>query len=156
MVHKVSLNEALQLLVKASNGAQRFYEEFGKKHPEMLTKAMDLGEYGRKRRFGRGPVEFRPAGYLKLLRPSSRLFSFFFIAFLKILPYLPFAIKVIDWWTRTQLPIVSQMLRACVVFIDKFAQNFVGDLVGYLDLDPRSKKLRHQAEDTKRCAGGTR
>lgn len=139
MVHQVSLNEALQLLVKASKGAQRFYEELGKKHPEMLTKAMDLGEYGRKRRFGRGPVEFRPAGYLKLLRPSSRLVSFFFIAFLKILPYLPFVIKVIDWWTRTQLPIVSQMLRACVVFVDKFAQNFVGDLVGYLDLDPRSK-----------------
>ena len=140
MVHKVSLNEGLQLLVKASKGAQRFYEEFGQKHPEMRDKAMDLdemelGQYFRRRRFGRGAVEFRPGGYLQLLRPSSRLLSFF----LKILPYLPFAIKVIDWWTKTQLPIISQILRAGVVFIDKFAQNFIGDLVGYLDLDPRSK-----------------
>ncbi len=140
MVHKVSLNEAIQLLVKASKGAQRFYKE----HPEMLNEAMDLdemglGEYFRRRKFGRGAVEFRPAGYLQLLRPSSRLPSFFFIAFLKTLPYFPFVIKVIDWLTKTQLPIVNQMLRAFVVFIDKFAQNFVGDLVGYLDIDPRSK-----------------
>lgn len=139
MVHEVCLSEALQLLIKASKSAKRFYERVREEHPEFLTKAMDLGEFGRKRKFGRGPVEFRPAGYLKLLRPSSRLFTPFFAAFLNILPYFPFIIKVVDWWTRTQIPILSHILRACVVFLDKFAQSFVGDLVGYLDLDPRSE-----------------
>jgi len=139
MVHEVCLSEALQLLIKASKGAKRFYERVREEYPDLLVKAMDVGEYGRKRRFGRGSVEFRPAGYLKLLRPSSRLFTPFFVAFLNVLPYLPFIIKVVDWWTRTQIPILSHVLRACVVFIDKFAQDFVGDLVGYLDLDPRSE-----------------
>ena len=132
MVHEVSLSEAFQLLIKASKGAQRFYESVREDNPELLIKATDLGEYGRKRKFGTGPVEFRPAGYLKLLGPSFGLLS-------RVLPYVPFLIKVIDKWASTQIPILSHIFKAIGVFIEKAAKDFIGDVVGYLDLNPRSE-----------------
>ena len=132
MVREACLSEAFQLLIRASRGAQRFYERIREENPDLLIKATDLGEYGRKRKIGTGPVEFRPAGYHKLLGPSFGVLA-------KVLPYLPFLIKVIDKWAGTQIPILSYIFRAFIVFVEKTAQHFIGDLVCYLDLNPRSE-----------------
>jgi hypothetical protein len=127
MIHDVKLGEAFKLLIKASKNAKEFYKD----HPSLLPKAMDIGEYVRKRKFGTGEVEFRPAGYLNLLGPFFRGLSNF-------LPYFPFLINILEWWASTQLPIISQLFKAVGMFIEKAAQDFIGDLVRYLDLDPRS------------------
>jgi hypothetical protein len=132
MVHEVRFAEAFRLLVKASNGAREFYKRYSKEHPELLAKATDFGEFGRKRKFGTGEAEFRPAGYLKLLGPC---FSFLAI----ILPYLPLILKVLDKWAGTQLPIFKQIFEAFSAFMKEPVPDFAGDLVRYLDLDARSK-----------------
>lgn len=131
MVHEVRFSEAYKLLIKASEGARDFY----KKHPDLLPKATDIGEFGRKTKFGIGKkVEFRPAGYLKLLGPF-----FTFIAI--VLPYLPGAIKLLDWLAGTQIPILKQIVGAFSAFMKADAPDFIGDLVRYLDLDPRSERF---------------
>lgn len=135
MVHEVHLSEAFQLLIRASKGAQRFYKE----HPEFVDEALDLGsEYGRKRRLGRGR-EFAPDGYLKILGPV-------FIGFLKVLPYLPFLAKLLERWAITQVPILSHVFNGFKVLIERAAQDFIGDVVGYLDLDPRSEHYQTRQE----------
>jgi hypothetical protein len=141
MVHKTSLGEAVQLLIKASKSANDFYKEYEQKHPGLLQKATDLGGYGIKTKLGTGRVEFRKGGYLQVLHASNPVFNFFFVGLIRALPYLPWAISIIDWWSKTQMPIVSQLFRATAGFLDKASQNFAGDLVRYLDLDPRSERF---------------
>ncbi len=130
MVHEVRFCEAYKLLIKASEGARDFY----RKHPDLLPKATDLGEFGRKTKFGTGKMEFRPAGYLKLLGP-------FFTFIATVLPYLPRAIKLLDWLAGTQIPILKQIVGAFSVFMKEAAPDSIGDLVRYLDLDPRSERF---------------
>ncbi len=134
MVHDVSLGDAFKMLIGASKSAREFYESVRKEHPDLLVKATDLGEYGRKRRFGTGPVEFRPAGYLKLLGPSFGVLT-------GVLTWLPFLLNMLEKWAGTQLPILSQIFKACGAFIEEKAKDFVGDLVRYLDLNPRSARF---------------
>jgi len=128
MVHEISVAEAFKLVIKASKGAERFYKD----HPEYLDEAMDLSIYSRKRKMGFGQKEFPPGGYLKLLGPS-------FVALSKILPYVPFGYKLLEVWSSTQIPILSHVFKAINVLVEKAAKDFLGDLVRYLDLDPRSK-----------------
>ena len=132
MIHDINFSEVFKLLIKASKSARQFYEQLPKEKRRLLSKATDIGEYGRKRKFGTGPVEFRPAGYLKLLGPI-------FVGLSIFLPYLPLLIKVINWWASTQLPVINQLFKAVSVLVDKAVKEFAGDLVRYLDLDPRSE-----------------
>ncbi len=132
MVHKASFNDAFKMLSKASKSASEFYKEFGKQHPDILVKATDVGEFGRKRKFGLGKPEFRPAGYLKLLGP---LFAFIAI----ISPYMPGLLKLLDIWSETRLPILKQLFGALGGFMKEQVPDFIGDLVRYLDLNPRSE-----------------
>lgn len=137
MVHKVLPSEALGLLIKASKNAQKFYENVFKDDPDIMAKVLELDSiFFRKRRRkieGKPKLEFRPGGYLRLLGGS-------FMAIIRIFPYLPFVLRVLEWWSSTQVPIISHLFKALVGFLQKEAEkNFMGDIVRYLDLDPRSK-----------------
>jgi len=130
MVHEARFSEAYKLLSRASQGARTFY----KNHPELLPKATDLGEFGRKTKFRNDKGEFRPAGYLKLLGP-------FFTLLAIVLPYLPFILKFLDWWAGTRIPVIGRMFEGFSALMKEPVPDFIGDLVRYLDLDPRSENF---------------
>jgi hypothetical protein len=134
MVHKPNFKDAFGMLIKASKSAHEFYKEFRKLNPELLVKGTDLGEFGRKRKFGLGNAEFKPGGYLKLLGP-------FFAFIVKVSPYVPFLLKVMEKWSETNLPIIKQAFGIFAGLMKEPVPDFVGDLVRYLDLDPRSERF---------------
>ncbi len=134
MVHKPSFRDAFGMLSSASKSAHEFYKEYGAKFQGVLVKGTDLGEFGRRAKFGLGEAEFRPAGYLKLLGP--------FFAFLALVsPYIPFLIGLLDKWSQTNIPILKQLFGGLAGLMKEPVPDFVGDLVRYLDLDPRSERF---------------
>ncbi|MFC1900790.1 hypothetical protein ACFLYN_04270 [Chloroflexota bacterium] len=136
MVHEANFTEAFQMLSTASKGAHEFYKRTGdpKKRQSLLEDGTDLSEFGRKTKFGSGHPEFKPAGYLKLLGP-------FFTIIAKISPFVPFLMKIIDKWSKTQIPILKDGFAALQGLMVEPVPDFLGDLVRYLDLDPRSERF---------------
>ncbi|MBI2851674.1 MAG: hypothetical protein HYX84_01025 [Chloroflexi bacterium] len=132
MVHKPNFRDAFNMLINASKSAHDFYEKYGEKNKDLLAEATDLGEFGRKTK--NGNVEFRPAGYLKLLGPF-----FGFVA--TVLPYAPKSFEFLVWWSQTGVPVFKQVFGALGGFMKEPVPDFVGDLVRYLDLDPRSERF---------------
>ncbi len=134
MIHRPSFRDAFGMLSNASKSAHTYYKKYGEKNPDLLSKASDLGEFGRRTKFGFGHPEFRPAGYLKLLGP--------FFGFMSIItPYIPRLLEFLDKWSQSQAPIVKQLFGALSAFIKEPVPDFIGDLVRYLDLDPRSERF---------------
>ncbi|MFC1947877.1 hypothetical protein ACFLXY_08170 [Chloroflexota bacterium] len=131
MVHKAHFREMYKMLTTASKGAKRFYNRLAEIRKSNLVKS-ELNKYGRTTKLGFGPVEFRPAGYFRLLGP---IFTFLSI----VLPYLPGALWLLDKWARTQYPIVSQIFNGFTMLMKEPVPDFIGDAVRYLDLDPRSE-----------------
>ncbi|MHA2065778.1 MAG: hypothetical protein ACXABY_15495 [Candidatus Thorarchaeota archaeon] len=125
MVHEARFSEAYKMLSTASKGAKRFYKRLN------VVKS-DLGKYGRKTKLGFGEVEFRPTGYFRLLGP---IFTFLSV----VLPYLPGALKILDKWAGTQFPVIKQMFGGFSLLMKEPVPDFLGDMVRYLDLDPRSE-----------------
>ena len=147
MVHKVLPSEAWDLLVKASKNAKDYYDNLFK-DPEVVAEITDLDNLlesplfrkrMRKKR-GESGLEFRPDGYLRLIGGGA-------IFIVKIIPYIPWVIRLLELLSSIQVPIVSQVYgvlsRAFKALIGSFQnqieKNFMGDLVRYLDMDPRSK-----------------
>jgi len=147
MVHKVLPSEAWDLLVKASKNAKDYYDNLFK-DPEVVAEITDLDNLlesplFRKRmrkKKGESGLEFRPDGYLRLIGGGA-------IFIVKIIPYIPWVIRLLELLSSIQVPIVSQVYgvlsRAFKALIGSFQnqieKNFMGDLVRYLDMDPRSK-----------------
>lgn len=125
MVHEARFAEAYKMLSTASKGANRFYKR-------LTTTKSALNKYGRKTKLGTGVIEFRPTGYFRLLGP---VFTFLSI----VLPYIPFAMKILDKWAGTQFPVLKQMFSGFSALMKEPVPDFIGDLVRYLDLDPRSE-----------------
>jgi hypothetical protein len=125
MVHEARFAEAYKMLSTASKGAKRFYKRLDKNKSE-------LGKYGRKTKFGFGEVEFRPTGYFRLLGP---IFTFLSV----VLPYIPGALWLLDKIAGTQFPIIKQVFASFSMLMKEPVPDFIGDVVRYLDLDPRSE-----------------
>jgi hypothetical protein len=147
MVHKVLLSEAWDLLLKASKNAKKYYDKI-LKDPEVVAKFTDLEKLTesplfRKRRRKKkedGEIEFRPDGYLRLIGGIT-------IWIVKIIPYIPIVIKVLEFISKMQIPIItlvygliSRLFKSLAgVFQNQVEKHFMGDVVRYLDMDPRSK-----------------
>ncbi|MFC1965751.1 hypothetical protein ACFLWI_02235 [Chloroflexota bacterium] len=137
MTHKAPFSEAYKLLTSASVDARKFYEQ----HPDMVPVATDLGEYFRKKKFMGRKREFKPAGYLKLLGPSFKLLSF-------VLPFFPPLLWILDKWAGTRLPIIGKVFEGFSAFMREPVPHFIGDVVRYLDLDPRSENFETRRKIT--------
>lgn len=148
MVHKVLLNEGWDLLVKASKNAQKFYnkELEGSRNID-ATKYTDMEKlkghpfFRKKRRSkNKGDYEFRPDGYLNLIGGST-------MWVVKIVPYIPWVVKILEFLSELDIPIfttcfkfVSTGFKKLVsMFENQLEKAFMGDVVRYLDMDPRSK-----------------
>ncbi|MFC1920198.1 hypothetical protein ACFLYQ_00555 [Chloroflexota bacterium] len=134
MVHEASFNDTFKMLSTASKSANEYYERYRKNHPGILERGTDLGEFGRRTKFGFGHPEFNPAGYLKLLGP---LFKWITI----ISPYVPFLMKTLNKLSETRLPVLQGPLEFLSGWVKEPVPDFAGDLVRYLDLDPRSERF---------------
>ncbi len=136
MVHEARFAEAFKMISTASKGANKFYkrldEHLSKQEDRKRIQKSDLGKYGRTTKFGLGEIEFRPTGYYRLLGP---IFTFLSI----VLPYIPFAMWILDKWAGSRFPIISQMFNAFTMLKKEPVPDFIGDLVRYLNLDPRSE-----------------
>jgi len=147
MVHKVLPGEAWDLLVKASKNAQDYYKNLFK-DPEFIAKVTDLDEFlkspffrkKKRKKKDESDVEFRPDGYLRLIGGGT-------IFIVKILPFIPWFVKLLQLLESLNIPVVSQvygvlsrLFKALAgTFKNQLEKNFMGDLVRYLDMDPRSK-----------------
>ncbi len=145
MVHKVLPKEAWDLLVKASKNAKKHYDGIFEESKERVAKVVDMDKllqspFFRKRRKEKDKVEFRPEGYLRLIGGVT-------ICIVKIIPYIPWVITALEWLSKTNILIVSQVYGVLStafkalsgLFQNQLEKHFAGDLVRYLDLDPRSK-----------------
>jgi hypothetical protein len=147
MVHKVLPGEAWDLLVKASKTAKKHYDDIFK-DPKAVAEIIDMDKllespFFRKRKRNKkkkGEIEFRPEGYLRLI-------GGFAIIIVKIIPYIPWVVNILKWLSKINVPVVSQVygvlssiLKALAgLFQNQLEKFFAGDVVRYLDLDPRSK-----------------
>jgi hypothetical protein len=147
MVHKVLPSEAWDLLLKASKNAKQYYDKI-LKDPEVVAKYTDLEKLTesplfrkrRRRKKENGEIEFRPDGYLRLIGGVT-------IWIVKIIPYIPIVIKVLEFLSKMQVPIItpvygvlSRIFKTLAgLFQNQVEKNFMGDVVRYLDMDPRSK-----------------
>ncbi len=127
MTHKASFKEVYKALIRASQGARKFYEEY----PQMMPAATDLGQFFRVKKFSGGKVEFKPAGYLKLLGPSFKFLSF-------VLPYFPPLLWILDKLAGTRIPIISSLFGMFSVLSNEPVPYFLSDFINYMDIDPRS------------------
>jgi len=155
MIHKVLPTEAWDLLVKASKNAKEHYDnDPAFKKREMVARVADLDQvlespFFRKRRrskkegeqkYKRGDLEFRPEGYLRLIGGLA-------IWVVAIIPYIPWVVSALKWLSKLEIPIFKQVygtltsiLKAAAgLFQNQLEKYFAGDVVRYLDLDPRSK-----------------
>ena len=155
MIHKVLPKEAWDLLVKASKNAKAHYDnEPAFKKREMVARVSDLDQvlespFFRKRRrskkegeqkYERGDLEFRPQGYLRLIGGLA-------IWVVAIIPYIPWVVSALTWLSKLEIPIFKQVYgtitsifkAAAGLFQNQLEKYFIGDLVRYLDMDPRSK-----------------
>jgi len=147
MVHKVLPGEAWDLLLRASKTAKKHYDSLFK-DPAVVAEITDMDKlmespFFRKRKRKKkekGEVEFRPDGYLRLI-------GGFTIIIVKIIPYIPWVISALEWLSKLHIPVVSEIyktvgsiLKALAgLFQNQLERYFAGDVVRYLDLDPRSK-----------------
>lgn len=133
MVHEISLlGDAIPLLAKASQGAQQFY----RRKTHLLKEAMDLHDreglaYFRRTKFGRGDPEFPAGDYLRILGRFGTVLSKLWL--------FPPAAKIILVLAKTQVPILNQLVGAFVRLVEEAAQHLLGDVIRYLNLDPRSQ-----------------
>lgn len=147
MIHKVLPNEAWDLLVKASKNAKEYYNNLFN-NPEFVAKITDLDEFlkspffrkRKRRKKGESDLEFTPDGYLRLI-------GGFTITMVKIIPFIPFVVKLLQWLDSLHVPVVSQVYgllsrlfkSLAGSFQNQLEKNFIGDVVRYLDMDPRSR-----------------
>ena len=147
MVHKVQPSEAWDLLVKASKNAKKYYDNI-LKDPEAVAKITDLEKLlesplfrkRKRKKKEKGELEFRPDGYLKLIGGVT-------ICIVKIIPYIPWVVKLLEFLSRMQVPIISpvygvlsRLFKALAgSFQNQLEKAFMGDVVRYLDMDPRSR-----------------
>lgn len=146
MVHKVLPNESWDLLVKASNNAKKYYDNI-LKDTEAVAKLTDLEELTesplfRKRRTKKnekGKYEFKPNGYLRLIGGGT-------VFIVKVLPYIPWMVKALEYLSSLEIPVFTPVFKFVSSLFKKLSgsfqnqveKNFMGDLVRYLDMDPRS------------------
>ncbi|UCD09431.1 MAG: hypothetical protein JSU79_01965 [Dehalococcoidales bacterium] len=146
MVHKVLLNEGWDLLVKASKNAKKYYDE-NKLTPEAVAKltdmeklSLDKSPYFRKKKFkNAGKYEFVRNGYLRLVGGAT-------VWIIKIVPYIKPVISGLEYLSELNIPVFSPAYKAVSTgvkwllktFQNKIEEYFLGDVVRYLDMDPRS------------------
>jgi len=156
MVHKTLPSESWDLLVKASRNAKAYYGNV-LKDTVAVAKMTDLGQltesplFRKRKRItnlwrrirgkkAESEVEFRPDGYLRLIGGAT-------IWIVKIVPYIPWIIRALEWLSSIQVPVItpvygvlSRIFKALAgSFQNQLEKAFMGDLVRYLDMDPRSK-----------------
>lgn len=144
MVHKVLLNEGWDLLVKASKNAKKYYENELKGSNKDIARYTDVADSSlfRKKRSSenKGDLEFKPDGYLNLVGGIT-------IWIVKIIPYIPWIVSLLEFLSKQDIPIftpcfkfVSTGFKKLVsMFQNQIVKVFLGDVVRYLDMDPRSK-----------------
>ncbi len=147
MVHKTLPREAWNLLMKASKNAKSYYDKVFLENPALAVEILDLDRKPKSKLFRKKifkkkdepEVEFRHGGYLLLLGGAS-------MAVVKIVTVLPILITIFEWLSKLQVPIISQVygaisgiFRLIVGSYQKLEEAFLGDVVRYFDMDPRSQ-----------------
>ena len=147
MVHKVQPSESWDFLVKASRNAKAYYDNI-LKDPEAVAKFTDFEQLTesplfrkrKRKKEEKGKLEFRPNGYLRLIGGVT-------IWIVKIVPYIPWVVKALEFLSKIEVPIITPVYKVLSSifkalagsFQNQLEKAFMGDLVRYMDMDPRSK-----------------